>query len=382
VLIAGLLAALGASGNETAAALARRISLQRAARVTGVGGAALRAAAQALASRAPVMIVYGSGVTHQPQAAETIAAINALAAALHADVVCLPGAGNTIGAYDMGVCPDWRAGYRRLRRPGRDLHAILEGVRSGAVKALFVAGDVPPLPELAHVPFLIVQGVVHSDLMKSAQVVLPTTTFAEADGTLTNLEGRVQRLRKVIEPIGEARPGWMIARDLAQRLGVMWRVQSAADVLDRIADAVPAYAGVADGALRRFEPTPLPTRFSLRVRQAAAADDKYPVLLIAQRNQLAYGGASLTKVVKGMQDIAGENVLHVSPADAQRLGVAAGQPVKVVSAHGSVYWPAHIDDGLREGYAFASVNPVVGAPIYRDATPQSKLLAVRLEVSE
>lgn len=385
ILIASLLKALAGAAHESS--VAPRVSQRTAARRSGVAGKEIEAAARTLLGASPVMIVYGSGVTHQPEAANTIAAIDALARVLHAGVVLLHGAGNTVGAYDMGMHPAWQPGYRPLRRAGRDYRAILEGIRSGAVKALYLAGDVPPLPELARVPFLIVQGVLHSDLIKSAQVVLPATTFAEADGTLTNLEGRVQRVRKVVEPVGQARPGWLILRDLAQRLDAPWRVETAADVTAEIAATVPAYAAVTAtldvaGTLRRFAaPAGAPRRFGVREAASISSAD-YPVTLIAERNQLAYSGVCLTKEVKGLAEVKPENVLHVSVADAARLGVGSGQPVKVVSAHGSVYWPAQVDATLAAGYAWVSVNPVVGAPVFGDLTPLHKLLAVRLESSD
>lgn len=386
VLLGGLLKGLAAIG-KAAADLAPRLSLRTAAQASGVSARAITAAAQALAARAPVTIVYGSGVTHQPQAANTMAAIDRLAAALHASVIMLPGAGNTLGAYDMGMHPGWQPGYRPLRRAGRDYQGIVDGIRSGAIKALYLAGDVPPLPELSKVPFLIVQGIMHSDGAKSAQVVLPTTTFAEAEGTLTNLEGRVQRLRKVVEPVGQARPGWMIVRDLARRLGRPWKVESAADVTAEIARAVPGYGALGaepglDGVLRRYDAgTAKLRRFSVAPAAAVASAD-YPITLIDERNQLAYGGANLSKEVKGMAEFRPENALLVSAADATRLGISDGQPIKIVSAHGSVYWPAHVDVALAAGYAWASVNPLVGAAIYPNMTPQRKLLAVRLEVSD
>ena len=111
-------------------------------------------------------------------------------------------------------------------------------MRSGDIKALYLAGDVPPLPELAQASSSwSCRAIAHSDLVKHAQVVLPATTFAEMDGTMTNLEGRVQRLRQVVEPVGQARPGWwIVARPGASALGAeLGATSSAADVLAEIA---------------------------------------------------------------------------------------------------------------------------------------------------
>jgi predicted molibdopterin-dependent oxidoreductase YjgC len=373
------------------AALLKRISFKQAAATTGVSKDKLAAAAQLLSRADPssqTVIIYGSGVTHQPGAKNTMAAIGALAAAAGADLIGLPGEGNIVGAYDMGFEPTLLPGYRRQRQPARDYRAILDGIRTGAVKALYLAGDTPLTPEITKVPFLIVQGVVHSDAIKHAQVVFPAATFAEADGTMTNLEGRVQQVRQVIKPVGQARPGWMIARDLAARLGKVWKVDSAADVLAEIARRVPAYAPASvetlgvNGALRRFAPpiAAAGARFSLDGLQPTATSE-FPLTLIAERNRLAYLGVCLTKEVKGLDQVRPENVLHIGAADAGSLGITGGGHVKVVSAHGSAFWPAQVDSGLPQGVVFASVNPVVGAAIFPDLTPQGKLLAVRVEAS-
>jgi len=120
----------------------------------------------------------------------------------------------------------------------------------------------PPLPELANLEFLLVQDIVETEAMQYAHVVLPAATFAELDGTLTNLEGRVQRLHQAIQPLRSARPGWMIVGDVARQMGAAWSYTEAAAVMAEIAAVVPAYAGATydtldlAGYVRRFEPVP------------------------------------------------------------------------------------------------------------------------------
>ncbi len=387
VLLAGILKAL-AGRVPIDLPMLKRVSLRQAAATSGVGAETIESAAGMLAEHKPVMIIYGSGVTHQPHAAATITAIRNLAIVLNAAVMCLPGEGNIVGAYDMGMDPSLLPGYRPTRRSGRDYHAILDGIRKGEVKALYLAGDVPNLPELALVPFLVVQGIVYGDVLKHAQAALPATTFAEMDGTMTNLEGRVQRVRKVINPVGQARPGWMIVQDIARRMGATWNAQSPDDVMAEIGAAIPAYAHVDDstlgvsGVLRRFTSPPATLgRFSLAAAGPVGSAE-FPLTLIVERNRLVYNGVSLSKEAKGMSELKKENVLHVGLADAARLGIAEGSQIKCSSVHGSAYWTAHLDAGMRDGMAFVSVNPVSGSPVFPDLTASTKVYALRVEASE
>jgi predicted molibdopterin-dependent oxidoreductase YjgC len=388
LLLAGMLKALAADGAAIDLPMLKRVTLDWVEEGSGVASEVIVDAARLLAANAPVLILYGSGVTHQQFAAETIKAIRNLALVLQAGVMCLPGEGNIVGAYDMGMSPALRLGYRAVRRPGRDYSAILAGIRKGEVKALYLAGDVPLAPEFAQVPFLIVQGIVYGDVLKHAQAALPATTFAEMDGTMTNLEGRVQCVRRVIPPVGQARPGWMIVQDIARRMGATWNAQSASDVLAEISAAIPAYAGVnettlgAAGVLRRFAaPAPKLSRFSLAEPGDMTSAD-FPLMLIAERNRFVYGGVSLTQAVKGMSELKQENVLHMSATDAGRLGVVEGSQVKCSSPHGSAYWTAHIDDCMQDGIAFVSVNPVIGSAVFPDLMASSKVYPLRVEASE
>jgi predicted molibdopterin-dependent oxidoreductase YjgC len=225
--------------------------------------------------------------------------------------------------------------------------------------------------------------------MQYAHVVLPTTTFAEMDGTLTNLEGRVQRLHQAIQQVGLSRPGWMIARDVARSMGQeLGDYRSAADVMAEISALVPAYREMAyeklngSGALRRFEPAAdgHPTTWDLDgVPQSA--DGEFPLTLITERNLFYYHGACLTEDVTGMNLIKREEVLYLSPVDASRLGVADGRLVQVVTPYGSAECIVQVANGmLPEGTAFASFNRASSSPLFPALTPTAKTYAVRIEV--
>jgi formate dehydrogenase alpha subunit len=429
VLLAGLVKALAGQGwlNPAAAQLGLAEGLpelDEVAAITGVSQEAILEAARRIAeglaaspvedgpdestARRKAIIIYGSGVTHHPTAVQAIQAIRSLAGLLGgAGVMGVPGEGNLVGAHDMGVHPALLPGYASVSdaaaraafeaawgtalnpEPGRSYAAIVDGVRKGEIKALYLAGEVPPLPELANLEFLVVQDIVSTENMSYAHVVLPAASFAEIDGTLTNLEGRVQRVNQAIRPLGAARPGWMIARDLAGRMNAgTWVCQSAAEVMAEIIALVPAYAGASysglglGGALRRFE-KPEEARFMPFGMDGIPqlTSSQFPLTLITERNLFYYHGACLTEQVKGMNLIKQEEVLFLSAADADRLAVADGAVVKVVSPHGSMECVAQVtDEMMPEGLAFISFNRVNSSPLFPTLTPSAKAYAIRVEV--
>ncbi len=426
ILLAGMIAALATVAPAGLAGL----DLAWVEAATGVDQADIRAAARLLGEHRPAMILYGSGVTHYPTAMEVIKAIRSLAFLVgDAGILGVPGEGNFVGAHDMGAHPALLPGYRPLADPqarasfeaawgtpldpaaGRAYADVLAGIRDRRVKALYLAGEIPPVPELSDLEFLVVQDILPTESMRHAHVVLPATTFVEMDGTLTNLEGRVQRLRQAIPPVGRSRPGWMIVRDVAQQIlagraaeaagdagetgdasagpragATGWDYQSAADVMAEIASLVPAYAAVdsatagVSGILRRFQP-------AVEARLAPFsldgiphfANDEFPFILITERNLFYYRGACLTEQVKGMNQIKGEEVLHLNPSDAGRLGIADGAVVRVVTPHGSAESVVQVTNGMPEGVAFTSINRVAGSPLFPGLVPATKACAIRIE---
>lgn len=383
------------------------LDLAQASHLTGVTPETITQAARLLAEHRQdrIVIIYGSGVTHHPTALEVIKAIRSLAFALGAGVIGVPGESNFVGSHDMGVHPALLPGYRPVAaaearsvfetawetqlsaQPGSTYEKIVEGIRQGQLKALWLAGEMPPLPELANLEFLVVLDIVETEAMQYAHVVLPAATFAEQDGTLTNLEGRVQRLRQAIPPFRLARPGWMIVRDVAQKMGASWSYPAAAEVMAEIASVIPAYAGInyetldSEGYIRRFEsvsPTH-PVPFSLDGIPRLTSET-FPLALLTERNLLYYHGIDLTEQVAGMNLVKQEELLYLNPLDAGRLGLAEGSLAKVVSAYGSAECLVRLANGLLpEGAAFASFNRNNSSSLFPHLTPSAKAYAIRVE---
>jgi len=402
ILLAGMIKKL--AKKRPASELAK-LDIARVALTTGVKEEAIENAANMLAQHAPAIIIYGSGVTHYPTGHNVIRAIRSLAfVAGNVGLIAVLGEGNFVGAHDMGVHPTLLPGYRSISTPkarkdfetkweaplsptpGRTYEDILAGFRQGEIKALWLAGEVPPMKDLANLAFVVVQDIVSTENLQYAHVVLPATTFAEMDGTLTNLEGRVQRVRQTIPPVGVSRPGWMILRDVANLMhAAHWDYSSAADVMAEIASLVPAYRGVkhetlgGSGVLRRFEPAAKAQFVPFELdRLQQLTSDEFPFTLITERNLFYYHGACLTEQVKGMNLVKNEETLRLNSADATRLGVSDGAVVEVASQHGNAECIAQSSSAVPEGAALTSINRVMGSSLFPTLAPTTKACAVRI----
>ena len=402
ILLAGMIKALA---KERRIPELAKLDLAKVASTTGVKEDAIVSAANMLAQHAPAIIIYGSGVTHYPTGHNVIKAIRTLAfVAGDVGLIGVPGEGNFVGAHDMGVHPTFLPGYKpvsilKARKDfetkwetslsptkGRTYEDILAGIRQGEIKAFLLAGEVPPLKDLANLAFLVVQDIVSTENLQYAHVVLPATTFAEMDGTLTNLEGRIQRVRQAIPPVGVSRPGWMILRDVTNLMEAgRWNYNSAADVMSEIASLVPAYRGVnyetlgVSGVLRRFEPGVKAqfVPFDLKTLQPLVSNE-FPFTLITERNLFYYHGACLTEQVKGMNLIKNEETLRLNSDDAARLGISNGTVVEVTSQYGNAECVAQASSAVPKGAAFTSINRVTGSPLFPTLAPTTKACPVKI----
>lgn len=261
---------------------------------------------------------------------------------------------------------------------------------------------------------LIVQDIFLTKTAQLAHVVFPASAaWCEAEGTVTSSERRVQRIRKALEPPGEARDDIRILCDLARKLGQDWGEPSAYDVWEECRSLSPWHAGMSYERLEKLGGIPWPcydeddpgqqflhsrlwedpvvgARAPFKVVEhdppVEALDDEYPVRLTTGRRLESFNTGVQTGGYRSPLRV-GET-LDVSPEDAQRYGLEDGDPVRVTSRRGSVVIPARIDEGLRAGLVFTTFhfNDEVATNILTiDATdPQSgtaefKAAAVRLE---
>ena len=183
----------------------------------------------------------------------------------------LRGQNNVQGACDMGALFNTLPGYSGLtndevfakyeklwkvrlpRRPGKPATEVWDDILEGNIRGLYVFGEDPVLadPNAGHaikaiekLDFMVVQDIFLTDTAKMADVVFPAACYAEKDGTFTCTERRVQRVRKAVDPPGEARPDWKIICDLSQKMGYNMKYDSPKEIFEEISSLLPQYSGI------------------------------------------------------------------------------------------------------------------------------------------
>ena len=380
-------------------------------KITGVPSGDLVEAARLYAQSPNSSILYAMGITQHTTGTNNVLALANLAMATgqvgkpSSGVNPLRGQSNVQGACDMGGLPNVYTGYQRVDdpavqqkfekawgvslppRPGLTLMEMMKGVAEGKVKALFILGENPFLSdpnmnqvkeELNHLDLLVVQDIFLTETAELAHVVLPGVSFAEKDGTFTNTERRVQRVRKAIDPIGKSRPDWQILCDLSSRLGYPLEYSSPKEIMDEIASVTPSYGGMQYARLEGVGlQWPCPTqdhpgtlllhkdKFSrgkgkFHITPYAPAqelpDEKYPFLLTTGRVLYHYHTV-ISRKSKGLSEIYPEGVIEINPEDAQRLGIKPDNGlVEVSSRRGKVQVKSKVSDNLPRGVVFMTFH--------------------------
>jgi formate dehydrogenase alpha subunit len=317
----------------------------------------LGSAAELLHQYTPTVILYGSGVTHYPEAPQTIRAIEKLTTTItpQARILPLPGAANTLGMLAVGAA----ATSSKL-----NYDAILQGILSQQIKALYLTGEMPLTDELANLELLIVQdSYLSTSLAEMAHIVFPSATFAEISGSMVNLEGITQRFGPVIPPVGASRPDWWITAELAKKMGSPgFEYLNAAEISQEIDSQTKL--------------TPIKT--SAR-RVSPFNQDGFEFMLITERNPFSYRTNALSERIRGMDRICDEETITIHPADAARLGIVEGDLVQVTSSFGKESLLAQLSADLPEKTAFASFNNAHGSSLFPGKLPERKAYPVNIE---
>ena len=380
-------------------------------KITGVPASDIVEAARLYAQSSHSSILYAMGITQHATGTNNVLALANLSMATgqigkpSSGVNPLRGQSNVQGACDMGGLPNVYTGYQRVDdpavrqkfekawnvslppRPGLTLMEMMKGIAEGKVKALFILGENPLLSdpnvsqvkeELKHLDLLVVQDIFLTETAELAHVVLPGVSFAEKDGTFTNTERRVQRVRKAIEPIGNSRPDWQILCDLSSRLDYPLDYSSPKEIMEEIASVTLSYGGMHYGRLEGLGlQWPCPTqdhpgtsflhkdKFSrgkgkFHVTPYAPPpelpDEKYPFLLTTGRVLYHYHTV-ISRKSKGLSEIYPEGVIEINPEDAQRLGIKPDNGlVEVTSRRGRVQVKSKVSDNLPPGVVFMTFH--------------------------
>jgi predicted molibdopterin-dependent oxidoreductase YjgC len=306
--------------------------------------------------------------------------------------------------------------------PGLTMTEMMDGALDGRIRGLFIMGENPMLsdPDLHHVEkaldqidFLVVQDIFLTETAQLADVVLPAACFAEKDGTFTNTERRVQRVRKAVSPPGQARSDWEIICNLSSKFGFPMAYSKTSDIMDEIASVTPSYGGIRYRRIHKkglqwpcptsdhpgtpflhkghftrgkglFHPVEYTEPFEI-------PDTQYPLYLSTGRILYHWHTGTMTRRAEGLVEKAPECEVEISPQDAKQYRIENGAVVKISSRRGKITAKARITGKAVQGtifvpfhFAEAAVNRLTHSALDPIAKiPGFKVCAVRLEkVSE
>jgi len=256
-----------------------------------------------------------------------------------------------------------------------------------------------------------VQDIFLTETAKFAHVVLPAASFAEKDGTFSNTERRVQRVRKAVDPPGMTKPDWQILSELSTKMGYPMAYASPSEIMEEIRKVTPSYAGITYRRIeRRGIQWPCPNtdhpgtkylhrdRFSRGlglfsaidyVPSAEQPDRDYPLLMTTGRVLYHYHTGTMTRLSRGSVERYPESLVEIHPRDAERFGVEDGKQVRVSSRRGTVTAKASLTERSPEGTIFmtfhfreAAVNILTNPALDPLAKiPEYKVSAVRIEAA-
>jgi len=424
--------------------------LDRVERETGVPADAIRELAHAFATADKAMICWTLGITEHHNAVDNVLALINLAlltghvGKYGSGLNPLRGQNNVQGGGDMGALPDRLPGFQHVEndelrekcnvlwncvvppKRGWHLSGMFEAMDEGHLRALYVIGENPVQSEadrnltmqrLNSLDFMVVQDIVMTATAEIADVVLPAAaSWAEAEGTVTNSERRVQRVRKALDPPGEAREDLWIIYELARRMGSDWGESSAEATWNEVRAVSPVHAGMSYQRLEELggiqwpcydethpgelflhsrlweDPVPGLRAPFVPVEHDPPVDalsEDFPIRLTTGRRLDSYNtGVQSASYRSPMRR--GET-LDLSPEDLERLGLAEGERVRITSRRGSVEAPVRADPGLRPGLAFMTLHfqddvatnvLTIDATDPKSGTAEFKATAIRVEKLE
>jgi formate dehydrogenase major subunit len=404
--------------------------------ITGIPAEQLIDAARCYAKAPAGSIVYCMGITQHTTGTDNVKSLANLAMLCGnmgirgGGVNPLRGQNNVQGACDMGGLPNVLTGYQAVNnldaikkmeriwnvtglptQPGLKVTEMVPKAHSGELKALYIIGENPLVsdPDLNHaeksltnLEFLVVQDIFLTETARLADVVLPSKCFAEKDGTFSNTERRVQRVRKALDPPGSAKDDWDITCEIATRMGYAMSYRDSETIFNELAGVTPSYAGLSYARLE-YEgihwPCPTPEHPGTPILHTAQftrgkglfhaidwmapaelADNDYPLYLTTGRVLYQYHTGTMTMKTEGLNDRAPDSFVEITHGDAQEMGLADGDRVTISSRRGeiqarvqisrkavdgTVFIPFHFARAAANKLTNAALDPISGIPEYK-----------------
>ena len=396
-------------GFEELAKSVEACTLELTSSLTGVPAALIREAALAYGTSPASSILFGMGLTQHVGSTATITALCQLAVVTGnlgrpgTGVNPVRGQNNVQGTGDMGAVPDGLPGgsssdasVRAVleqewhvplpQHPGIFATQVWDAAQSGKVRAAYIIGENPVLSDadsasvirgLEAMDFVVVQDVFMTETARYADLVLPASLWAEKDGTFTNTERRVQRVRKVVESPEAANRDWRILIDMANALGADWYYRKPEDIFEEIRRVVPAYAGITYLLLNtpgfglqwpvgeKGETTEIlyTERFATpsgrahlsaleQMGRVSGLTAEFPFTLITGRLMAQYNTGTMSRRIDQLNRIAPAGYVEINREDALQMTVASGDQVRVTSKSGSLVTPAKVSAAVPRGFVF------------------------------
>ena len=404
---------------------------ERVAEICGIDVEDLKKAARLYATNRSY-IAYAMGITQHTNGTDNVLSCSNLALVTGnlgkkgTGVNPLRGQNNVQGACDMGALPTDYPGYQKVFNPevqakfekawgvplnpkkGLTVTETIPAILEDRVKLLYIMGENPMVsdPDTAHVKhalekaFVVVQDIFLTETCEYADVVFPSNAFAEKDGTFSNTERRVQRIRQVVPPKGQCRDDWWTIMQVMNRIGYPCHYDKVEDIFNELRTVTPSYAGITyqrieNGGIQWPCPnedhpgTPIlhangPIRnggkglLKCLVWQPSpdVGDPEYPYILNSSRILYHYHTRTMTDRTRAIHFTAPRKWVEVWHEDAMELGIQEGEWIKVTSKRGSIFAEARIVDTLQPGVAWIPFHYSEGANVLSDAhhlDPVSKI---------
>jgi formate dehydrogenase alpha subunit len=387
--------------------LVKDFTPEKAEGITTIPADKIRAAARLYAKAKTASIVYSMGITQHTTGTDNVLSLANLAMLTgnvgkeSTGVNPLRGQNNVQGACDLGALPNVYPGYQPVEdsqmqakfesawdtklsgQKGLTVVEIMHAIEEGKIKALYIMGENPALSDpnlnrtrkaLEQVDFLVAQDIFLSETAEYADVVLPSVCFAEKDGTFTNTERRVQRVRKAVVPPARARNDWDIVCEVATKMGYPMSYEGANKIMDEIASVCPIYAGMSfdridaiglqwpcldknhPGTRYLHKGTFKRGKGKFHAVEFVAADElpdeDYPFVLTTGRQLYQFHTGTMTRKSAAINQVSPTGYVEIHPEDAARLGISNGQKVEVATRRGRVITPAKVTNNIEEGWLF------------------------------
>ena len=387
---------------------------ERTAEICGITVEMLYDLAERVTSIKPMMLCYTLGITEHTCGTNNVMTVANLQMLLgNMGVECggvnpLRGQNNVQGACDMGALPNVFPGYQKVidadarakfeaawhvdklpDKNGLMIPQMMEGLTDGRVRGFYIFGenlantepDIKKVEhELASAEFLVCQDIFANETTRFAHVVLPAAAWSENDGTFTNSERRVNRVRTASEAPGQAKPNWWIFKQIAKRFGHEWAADSGQSIWDdEVSVLAPQFGGI---KYHRLEGNGLQwpctnedhpgTCFLHKDGQftcglgiftpadwtppAEVPDDEYPLVLSTGRRLTHYHTRTQTGRCEGLNDLLGEETADISPADAFKRDIQHGEIIQVRSRRGEIQVRANVTDQVPEGMVWMAFH--------------------------